>query len=136
MHAFDIGLYPYSGSTRMASPRGERPREQSTPVPTRFATEELARIERARNLLGLPSRSAFIREAVLERLEEVEGAGILQLRDVDEEAAAKLMDEYLQEHPGIHYVSELVEALGLEPRIAFTAARRLVDAGGARVGRG
>ncbi len=126
-------MQPISAYTRiaflqtMALPRRGRSPRESVPVPTRFATEELARIERARGLLGLPSRSAFIREAVLDRLDEVESAGVLQLRDVDEEEAARLMDAYLREHPGIHYVSELVEILGLEPRIAFAAAQRLVD---------
>lgn len=135
MHAADICLYSYNISTSMASSRRGKSPKESTPVPTRFAKEELARIEKARSLIGLPSRSAFIREAVLDRLDQVESTGILQLREVDEEEAVKLMDAYLRDHPGIHYVSELVEILGLEPRVAFAAAQRLMDRGRARVGR-
>lgn len=92
-------------------------------------------MERTRAVLGFPSRSALVRQAVLDKLDEVETMGILQLREVDEEEAIRLMDEYLGERPGIHYVSELVEELGLEPRIAFAAAQRLVDEGRARIGR-
>jgi hypothetical protein len=105
------------------------------PIPTRFTTEELARIERARTLVGSPSRSAFIRQSVLEKLEQLETTGVLQLREVTEAEAVALVDEYLQEHPGIHYVSDIVEELGLEPRIAFLAVQRLIEGGRARVRR-
>ena len=92
-------------------------------------------MERARTLLGIPSRSAFIRQAVLGRLDELEAEGILQVRDATEDEAVRLIDAYLRMHPGTHYVSDLVEAVGLEPRIAFAAAQKLIDRGRARVGR-
>lgn len=133
MHVGGNPLYQYTRSTDMTPPRRKRASQESVPVPTRFTHEELARMERTRTALGSPSRSAFVRQAVLDKLDEVETMGILQLREVDEEEAARLMDEYLGERPGIHYVSELVEELGLEPRIAFAAAQRLVDEGRARL---
>lgn len=107
----------------------------STAVPTRFSSSELKRIERARELLGLPSRSAFIRQAVLGKIEELETVGVTEVRDVTQEEAEKLIDRYLAKNPGTHYVSELIEQLGLEPRIAFAAAQRLIDEGRARLGR-
>lgn len=118
------------------TPHGQTPKaRETTPIPTRFSREELARIERTRPMIGASSRSAFIRLAVLEKLEELEGTGILQLREVSEEEAVRLIDAYLQGRPGIHYVSELVEELGLEPRTAFAAAQKLLDEGHARIGR-
>ncbi len=112
-----------------------RRREKSSAIPTRFTPSELARLERGRALLGIRSRSAFIRQAVLGKLEELESAGITEIREVSMEEATKLVDRYLSKNPGTHYVSELVERLGLEPRIAFAAAQTLIDDGRARLGR-
>src|SRR3989442_11926700 len=111
--------------------RGER----SAVIPTRFSQAELTRMERGRELLGLPSRSAFIRQAILGRLEELETVGVTEIRDVTLEEATRLIDRYIARNPGTHYVSELVERLGLEPRVAFAAARKLIDKGRARLGR-
>ncbi|MFQ5538727.1 MAG: hypothetical protein ACE5GJ_14925 [Gemmatimonadota bacterium] len=117
------------------TPQGPSPKSKgTTPIPTRFSREELARIERTRPLIGASTRSAFIRQAVLEKLEELEGTGIIQIRDVSREEALRLIDDYLRTHPGIHYVSELVEELGLEPRTVFAAAQKLIDEGRARIG--
>ncbi len=92
-------------------------------------------MERGRVLLGLPSRSAFIRQAVLDKLEAVEGTGVLVLRDVSEKEAMRLIKTYLRKHPGTHFVSDLVEELGIEPRVAFSAAQKLIDEGRAELGR-
>lgn len=113
--------------------KARRPRTAA--IPTRFSPSELARLERGRELLGLPSRSAFIRQAVLAKLMEVESVGVTEVRDVSLEEATKLIDRYLSKNPGTHYVSELIERLGLEPKIAFAAARKLIDGGRARLGR-
>lgn len=86
-------------------------------------------------MLGLPSRSAFIREAVRERVEQLEETGILEFREVSTKRAIQLIDAHLQENPGTHYVSDLVERLGLEPAVAFAAAQKLIDRGRARLGR-
>ena len=86
-------------------------------------------------MLGLPSRSAFIRQAVLGKLEELETAGITEIREVSLKEAMRLVQRYLAKNPGTHYVSELIERLGLEPRITFVAAQKLIDDGRARLGR-
>lgn len=104
-------------------------------IPTRFSLSELRRIEKGRELLGVPSRSAFIRQAVLGRLEELETVGVTEIRDVTLEEATKRINRYLSKNPGTHFVSELVERLGLEPRTAFAAAQKLIDEGRARLGR-
>lgn len=104
-------------------------------IPTRFSSSELKRLERGRELLGIPSRSAFIRQAVLGRLEDLEAVGVTEVRDVTLEDATALIQRYLSKNPGTHYVSDLVERLGLEPRIAFAAAQKLIDEGRARLGR-
>jgi hypothetical protein len=112
-----------------------KPSEVSTAIPTRFTRAEIARMERARSLLGLPSRSALVREAVLGKLDEVERMKVIELRDVTVEEAERAIDRYMREHPGSRYVSDIAEELGIELRVAFAAAQRLIDRGRARVGR-
>lgn len=116
----------------MAMARKKTRSAASIAVPTRFTKVELSRIERARGLIGTSTRSGFIREAVLTKVGEIEEAGILELRDVSLKEAIAMIERYLRDHPGRHYVSDLVEELGLEPRIAFQAADRLIAAGKAR----
>ncbi len=116
--------------------QGRKKAVQSFAIPTRFTEGDLTRVERARGLLGLRSRSAFVREAVLEKLEAVESSGIVQVRDLSLAEATKLIDAYLRKHPGRHYVSDIVERLGIEPSVAFEAAERLIGRGRARVGKG
>jgi len=119
----------------MATSRRPRRGERSAAIPTRFTSSELGRIERALGLLGIPSRSAFIRQAVLGKLEELEAAGITEIREVSLQDATRLIRRYLAKNPGTHYVSELIERLGLEPKVAFAAAQKLIDDGRARLGR-
>lgn len=102
-------------------------------IPTRYSRVEVEEIERARRILGLPSRSAFIRAAVLGKVEEVKAMRVVEMLDVPVDRASKMIDEYLRKKPGVHYVSELIEKLGLEPRIAFDAVKKLMQDGRARV---
>ena len=76
-----------------------RTHSPSAAIPTRFTRRELDRMERAVELLGLPSRSAFIRDAVAARLQEVETAGVIEFRNLTEPEALRRIDAYLREHP-------------------------------------
>ncbi|MCS4538083.1 MAG: ribbon-helix-helix domain-containing protein [Thaumarchaeota archaeon] len=102
-------------------------------LPTRYSKREVEEIERARRVLGLSSRSAFIREAVLSKLEEIKQVRVVEMQDVSVDQASEMIDRYLMNKPGVHYVSELIEELGLEPRIAFEAVEKLVQGGSVRV---
>ena len=68
-------------------------------------------------------------------LEELEAVGVTEIRDVPVKEATRLIHRYLTKHPGTHYVGDFIERLGLEPRIAFAAAQKLIDEGRARLGR-
>lgn len=83
----------------------------------------------------MQSRSSFIRRAVLDKLEELEAEGIMEVRETTLEEAMKLIDTYLKRHPGTHHASDFIEKLGIEPEIAFTTAQKLIDEGRARLGR-
>ena len=82
----------------------------------------------------MPSRSAFIRESVLERVNSVEESKVVEVRDVSKEEAMRLISRYLKKHPGVHYTSDLADELGIELEVAFAAAEQLIDQGRARVG--
>jgi hypothetical protein len=117
-------------------PRLQRQRGPGRAIPTRFSESEVMRMDRVRSLLGIPSRSQLIREAVADKLEAVENMGILELRDMSVDEAVKLIDQYLIRNPGTHWVSEFIEKLGIEPKIAFEAVEKLVEAGRAKEGKG
>ena len=119
----------------MVVPAAVRPASTTSAIPARFTEEEVERMDRAHRLIGLPSRSAFIRQAVLDKLESVEGTGVLVLREVSEKEAMRMIKAYLRKRPGTHHVSDLVEELGIEPRVAFAAAQKLIDEGRAELGR-
>lgn len=102
-------------------------------IPTRYSKREVEEIEKARRVLGLSSRSAFIRGAVLSKLEEIKQVRVVEMRDISVDEASEMIDKYLLKKPGVHYVSEVIEELGLEPRIAFEAVKKLMQDGGARV---
>ena len=92
-------------------------------------------MDRARELTGLPSRSAFIRQAVLDKLEEIEAMRIIEVRDMSEAEAMRLIDRHLKKHPGVHYTSDLADELGIDLPVAFAAAQKLIEKGRAKVGR-
>ena len=90
-------------------------------------------MDRARGVLGMPSRSAFVRAAVLEKTEAVEHSRVIELRDVTEAEAVRLIDRYLKKHPGVHYTSDMADELGIDLPVAFAATERLIEKGLARV---
>ena len=114
--------------------RGQKPRASTTgAIPTRFSEEEVARIDRVQARFGFRSRSAFIREAVLEKAKSLEATKVVEVRDVSEKEAIRLIDRYLQKHPGVHYVDDIADELGIELGAAFAVAQKLIDRGRARV---
>ena len=113
-----------------------RASRETSAIPTRFSEDEVARMDRARARVGLPSRSAFVRQAVTEKLDAVETMRVIEVRDVSEGEAVRLIDRYLAKRPGVHYVDDIADALGIELRIAFAAAQKLLDRGRARVKEG
>ena len=92
-------------------------------------------MDRAHTLMSLSSRSAFIRQAVLDKLEEIEAMRIIEVRDMSEAEAMRLIDRHLKKHPGVHYTSDLADELGIDLPVAFAAAQKLIEKGRAKVGR-
>lgn len=61
------------------------------------------------------------------------GANVIGVRDMSAEEAARMIDRFISKKPGAHFISELAEKLGIELRVAFEAAKMLVDEGSAVV---
>lgn len=103
--------------------------KEYTVIPVRLSKPLVERVDRAVKLLGHGSRSGFIREAVERYVVEVESARILEVREVSIDEASKLIDRYLSKNPGVHYVSEVAERLGIELKTAFKAVEKMMKEG-------
>jgi len=95
-------------------------------VPVRLQKTKLQKIDKAVKKLGYRSRSEFIRKAVKHYLENVLTQKIIELREVSVEEAVKLIDNYLTNNPGVHYVSEIAEQLGIDIETAFKAVEKML----------
>ncbi len=96
-------------------------------VPVRLSGEVSERLDRAVAALHYRSRNEFIRDAIESHLEQMSGSGVVELREVSVVQAQELIEEYVSQHPGVHHVSELSEALGIELGTTFKAVRQLID---------
>ena len=101
-------------------------RDDGAVVPVRMSGDLLRRVDKSVRLLRSRSRNEFIREAVERYAEEVAAARILEVRDVSPEVAARLIEGYVSERPGVHHVSEIAEELGIELAVAFQAVQALI----------
>jgi Arc/MetJ-type ribon-helix-helix transcriptional regulator len=101
-------------------------REKDRQVAVRLSRADYARI---RELIeaGLYRSSAdFLREAVREKLRTME---VISVRNLDLEDAEKMIENYLTEHPGPSFASEIADALGIDYGITFKAIHKLLEEG-------
>jgi Arc/MetJ-type ribon-helix-helix transcriptional regulator len=68
----------------------------------------------------------FLREAVRDKLGSME---VVSIKDVTAQEAERLIEEYLKEHPGTSFASEIADALGLEYDITFKTIHKLLEEG-------
>ena len=95
-------------------------------VAVRLSKADYERVE-ALVETGLYRSSAdFLREAVRDKLREMEIVGV---RDVTEEEAKKLIGEHLAQHPGPQFASEIAETLGLEYNVTFKVIGQMLKEG-------
>lgn len=99
-------------------------KSKSSQVATRLAPIESQRID---ELVagGLYRSSAdFAREAIREKLRSMEPAGI---KDVAPTTAQKMIIDFLRNHPGQHFASEIADELGLDYGTTFRTINRLLQ---------
>lgn len=68
----------------------------------------------------------FLREAVRDKLGSME---VVSVKKVESRVAEHMIDEYLKEHPGSNFASEIAEALGLEFGVTFQIIHKLLEEG-------
>ena len=68
----------------------------------------------------------FLREAVRDKLASME---ITSVKKVEARVAEEMIENYLKEHPGPNFASEIADALGLEFDITFKTIKKLLEEG-------
>ena len=68
----------------------------------------------------------FLREAVRDKLGRMEVVGV---KKAEAHEAERLIEDYLKEHPGPNFASEIADALGLEFDITFKTINKLLEKG-------
>ena len=68
----------------------------------------------------------FLREAVHDKLSSME---IISVQKADVRKAERMIEEYLKEHFGPSFASEIADALGLEYGITFKTIHKLLEEG-------
>lgn len=98
--------------------------EQAYQIAVRLTKSEYERIQDLVEAGLYRSAADFAREALRSMLREVEPTSV---RDVSAKEAETMIDEFLLQHPGPHFASEIAEALGLEYRTTFETIRRMLE---------
>lgn len=68
----------------------------------------------------------FLREAVRDKLGSME---IVSFKKVGANEAEHMIENYLKEHPGSNFASEIADALGLDFDITFKTINKLLEEG-------
>ena len=84
-----------------------------------------------RSPLGEAYRSVadFIAEAVREKLEEKGEMPIASLKEIPLAEARSRITQYLKDHPGVHYPSDIAFKLGLDLELVFEVVKALTIEG-------
>lgn len=95
--------------------------------------EEL--VERVRRIVRSPlgenyrSVADFIAEAVREKIEEKGEVPIVSVEELPLEEVRGRITQYLKDHPGAHYPSDIAFKLGLDLDLVFEIAKALTTEG-------
>lgn len=97
-------------------------------ISLRLAPQLLKEIDDIVGRTGMRSRTQFIEQAVEAYAEEVRTAKVIVLRSWTEAAAKSAVLKFLRSRPSA-YVSEIVEALRMEPAMAWRVLDALAEEG-------
>ena len=68
----------------------------------------------------------FLREAVRDKLGSME---VVSVKKVENHDAERMIEDYLKEHPGPNFASEIADALGLDFDVTFKTINKLLEEG-------
>lgn len=100
--------------------------EQAYQVAVRITSRESKQIQDLVKAGLYRSSADFLREALRDKLKELESIGVTQ---ASAEEAERLIESYLEKNPGPHFASDIADAVGLEYRLVFESVKRLLDNG-------
>jgi len=76
---------------------------------------------------GLYRSSAdFLKEAVRDKLRSME---VVSVQNADLGNVERIIEEYLEKHPGPNFAGEIADALGLDYSVVFKAVHKLLEEG-------
>jgi len=89
-------------------------------------------VREARKLLKSPtgeryrSLTELATEAIEEKLEVIRGVSIVSTKTVRTDEAKSMIIDYLKNHPGAHYPSDIADSLGLDLDVVFEITQSLL----------
>lgn len=112
--------------------KSEKARKATVTIPLRIRKQTAQNLDYLVRRLHARSRNEIIRDAIEQYTAQMMKTKIIEQRELSTDEAVKLIDKYISENPGRHYVSEISEALGIELDTAFKATQKLLESGQAR----
>ncbi len=106
--------------------QGERGSKVTTSF--RLSVKQLEEIDRLVRRTGMRSRTEFLERAIDRYLDELKESKVLLLREWTEPRAKAAVLKYLKGGRKA-YVSDIIEALGMEPDLAFRVVDTLLEEG-------
>ena len=94
----------------------------------RLSAEQLRQVDDLVRRTGMKSRTELIERAIERYIGDLKGAKVLVLREWTRTTAKVAVLKYLKNRPSA-YVSDIIEALGMEPNLAFRTVDILLQEG-------
>jgi len=88
--------------------------------------DEYKRIERLVRAGAARSVAEFVRLAVSDYSSKTGAARLLNLREIPVSEARRLVERYLENHPGVVWPDEMAEELGIDYRIILAVVKELL----------
>jgi Arc/MetJ-type ribon-helix-helix transcriptional regulator len=95
-------------------------------VAVRLSEEEYGKIQQLIKAELYKNFAEFLRDAAHEKLGSME---VVSVQQVDTATAEKMIEDYLTEHPGPSFASEIADALGLEYSVTFRIVHKFLEEG-------
>lgn len=94
----------------------------------RLSAEQLRQVDELVRRTGMKSRTELIERAIQRYIEDLKESKVLVLREWTPTKAKAAVLRYLKNRPS-GYVSDIIEALGMEPDLAFRTVDTLLKEG-------
>jgi Arc/MetJ-type ribon-helix-helix transcriptional regulator len=100
--------------------------EEGLQAAVRLSRSDHAKIQQLVEAGLYRSFADFLREAVRDKLGSME---VVSVRKVEPKEAERMIEDYLKEHPGQNFASEIADTLGLAFDVTFKTINKLLAEG-------